>query len=113
MVNKKQYPIEKLVDDVEVKQRNTPWGDAMVNASSVDELLFKGSQRITKVQRVGVAFLGVAFVLCGVFFIGDLGSSSDSRSLAVLFGTGCLLLGCKFLWNSIRKNNPKKSRKNE
>jgi hypothetical protein len=114
MVNhsNKQHPIEKLVDDVEFKQRNTTWPDAMVNASSVDEILFKGSRRITKIQRVGIAILALAFILCGILFIGDL-SLGDNRWPAVLFGTGCLLLGFKFLWNSIRKNNPKKTGKDE
>jgi hypothetical protein len=112
-VRKNRHPIEKLVNDVEFKQRNTTWPDAMVNASRVDEILFKGCRHITKVQRMGVAILGLAFVSCGILFIGDLGLLSDSRWLAVLFGTGCLLLGFKFLWNSIRKNISKKSRKNE
>src|SRR5271154_6286003 len=66
----KQHPIEKLIDDLESKQHNTTWPETMVNAKGVDELLWKGSRRITKVQRVGVALLGLAFVLCGVLFIG-------------------------------------------
>jgi hypothetical protein len=105
-----KHPIEKLVDDVEFRQRNTTWPDAMLNASTVDEVLWKRSQRITKVQRVGVALLGLAFVLCGVLFIGDFGSHGDSRWLAIFFGTGCLLVGCKFLWNSIRKNDAPKAK---
>jgi hypothetical protein len=110
MADNPKHPIEKLVDNIEFKQRNTTWPDAMVNARTVDELLFKGSRRITRVQRVGVAILGLAFILCGIFFIGSLG---DSRLLEVLFWTVCLLLGFKFLWNSIRKNHLKKSDKNE
>jgi hypothetical protein len=104
-----QHPIEGLVKEVEFKQRNTTWPDAMVNAKDVDELLWKGSQRITKVQRVGIALLGLAFILCGVLFIGDFGSQSNSRWLPIFFGIGCILVGCKFLWNSIRKNDAPKA----
>jgi hypothetical protein len=112
-VPKEQHPIKKLVDEVEFKQRNTTWPDAMVNARGVDELLWKGSRGVTRVQRVGIALLGLAFVLCGILLIGDLGSRGDGQWLAILFGTGCMLIGCKFLWNSIRKNAPKKNRKDE
>jgi hypothetical protein len=107
-----KHPIEKLVDDVEFRQRNTTWPDAMLNASTVDEVLWKRSQRITKVQRVGVALLGLAFVLIGILFIGDL-DLGGSRLLPVLFGTGSLLIAGKLLWNSIRRNDPRKSRKDE
>jgi hypothetical protein len=107
-----KHPVEKLVEDVEFKQRNTTWPDAVVNASSVDEVLWKGSRHITKIQRVGVALLGLAFVLIGTLFIGDL-DLGGSRLLSVLFGTGSLLIAGKLLWNSIRRNDPRKSRKDE
>jgi hypothetical protein len=104
----KQLPVEKLVDEVEFKQRNTTWTDAVVNARGVDEVLWTRSRHITKVQRVGVAVLSVAFVLCGIWFIGnvDLGGR-----LSVLFGTVSLLAGAKLVWNSIRKNAPKEKQK--
>jgi hypothetical protein len=105
-----KHPVEKLVEDVEFKQRNTTWPDAVVNASSVDEVLWKGSRHITKIQRVGVALLGLAFVLIGILFIGDL-DLGGSRLLSVLFGTGSLLIAGRLLWNSIRRNDPRKSRK--
>jgi hypothetical protein len=108
-IPKKQHPIEKLMDDVESKQHNTTWPETMVNAKGVDELLWKGSRRITKIQRVGVALLGLAFVLCGVLFIGDFGSHGDSRWLPIFFGTGCILVGCRFPWNSIHKNDAPKA----
>jgi hypothetical protein len=108
---KKQHPIEKLVDDVEFKQRNTTWPDAMVNARGVDEVLWTRSRHITKVQRIGVAVLGLAFVLIGILFVGDL--DLGGGRLSVLFGTVSLLVGAKLLWNSIRKNAPKKHRKDD
>ena len=107
-----KHPIEKLADDVEFRQRNTTWPDAMVNASSVDEVLWKRSRHITKIQRVGVALLGLAFVSIGILFIGDL-DLGGGRLLSVLFGTGSLLIAGKLLWNSIRRNGPRKSKKDE
>ncbi len=43
-----------LLEEVSRRQRNTLWPDAMVNSSSVDALLWKGSPKATKVQRVGI-----------------------------------------------------------
>ncbi|MGH9595696.1 MAG: hypothetical protein ACRD3K_02755 [Edaphobacter sp.] len=102
----KQHPIEKLVEDVEFKQRNTTWPDAMVNASGVDELLFKGSRRITKIQRVGVAFLGLAFVLGGISILGSIDSTREGWWIGIPIATGIILVGCKLLWNGVRKNDP-------
>jgi hypothetical protein len=102
-----KHPIEKLADDVEFRQRNTTWPDVMLNASSVDEVLWKRSRHITKIQRIGVALLGLAFILIGILFIGDL-DLGRSRLLPVLFGTGCLLIAGKLLWNSMRRNDPRK-----
>jgi hypothetical protein len=107
---KTQHPIEKLVDEVEFKQRNTTWPDAMVNASSVDEILFKGSRRITKVQRVGVAILGVTIILTSVVILGSIDSTREGWWIGIPITTGFMLVGCKFLWNSIRKNDPPKSK---
>ena len=102
-----KHPIEKLADDVKSRQRNTTWPDAMLNASSVDEVLWKRSRHITKIQRVGVALLGLAFVLIGILFIGDL-DLGGNRLLSVLFGAGSLLIAGKLLWNSTRRNDPRK-----
>ena len=107
-IPKRQHPIEKLMDSVESKQHNTTWPETMVNAKDVDELFWKGSRRITKIQRIGVALLGLTLIAVGVLFIGDFGSDGDSRWLPILFGTASILIGCKFLWNSIRKNDASK-----
>jgi hypothetical protein len=101
-----QHPIEKLVDDVEFKQRNTTWPDAMVNASSVDELLFKGSPRMTKVQRAGVVIIGLAYIVVAVGLI----ILSGGNFIGVFIAIVGLFLGGKFLWNSIRKNDPRRTK---
>jgi hypothetical protein len=103
---KEQHPIEELVHEVKFKQRNTTWPNTMVNSSRVDEVLWKGSRRITRVQRVGVAILGIAFALCGIFILGSLDSTHEGWWIGIPFTTGCILVGCKLIWNSIRKNDP-------
>jgi hypothetical protein len=100
-----QHPIEKLVDDVEFRQRITTWPEAMVNASSADELMWKGSRRITKVQRIGVAIFGLVFVLSGISISSSFG---DGWWVVIPIATGFILVGCKLLWNSVRKNDPPK-----
>jgi hypothetical protein len=104
-----KHPIENLVDDVEFKQRNTTWPDAMVNASSADELMWKGSSRITKVQRVGVGLVGLFFVLASVSVLTNI--ARDVWWMGIPISTGCMLVGCKLLWNSIRKNDSPKAKR--
>jgi hypothetical protein len=103
---KKKHSIEELVHEVEFKQRNTTWPDAMINASRVDEVLWKGSRHITKVQRVGVASLGIALVLGGICIPGSIDITQEGWWIGIPIATGFILVGCKLLWNSIRKNDP-------
>ena len=104
--HKQQHPIEKLVVEVEHRQRNTTYPHTLVNARYVDTLLWKGSRRITKIQRVGVAVLGLSFLLIAVFFVG--GDRHDVSWLGLPFGLIVAGIGCKLLWNSVRKNSPVK-----
>jgi hypothetical protein len=101
-----QHQIEKLADEVEFRQRNTTWPDVMVNASSADELMWKGSRRITKVQRIGVGIFGLLFVLSGI----SVALSSEGFWLGILIATGFILVGCKLLWNSKRRNEPTRNK---
>jgi hypothetical protein len=102
--------IDELVSDVEFKQRNTTWPEVHVNASSADALMWKGSRRITKIQRVGVALFGLLFLLGGIS-IGSMSASFGGADvwLGVPIGIAFVGVGCKLLWNSIRKNDPAKS----
>jgi hypothetical protein len=114
MSTHEQHPIEKLANEVEFRQRNTTWPDAMVNASNADELMWKGSRRITKVQRIGVGLFGLVFLFLGVLFVlGGVGitnmSDGNFSLMEVLFGLASGGVGCKLLWNSIRKNELSKS----
>jgi hypothetical protein len=88
-----QHPIEKLVDDVEFRQRNTTWPEAMVNASSADELMWKGSRRITKVHRIGVAIFGLVFVLSGISISSSFG---DGWWVVIPIATGFILSAASF-----------------
>jgi hypothetical protein len=68
-MSKHHDPASKLYLDVEARQRNTIWPDTMANSRGVDELIFKGSPKATRVQRFGVFILGVLYTLAGVSFI--------------------------------------------
>jgi hypothetical protein len=105
-IPEEQHPIQKIADDVEFKQRNTTWPDVMVNASNADELMWKGSRRITKVQRVGVGLFGFVFVLCGISFANNF---HEGWWVGIPIGIGFALVGCKLLWNSVRKNDLSKA----
>ncbi|MGD0443948.1 MAG: hypothetical protein ABSA39_08425 [Edaphobacter sp.] len=106
---KDRHPIENLADDVRLRQRNTTWPDVMVNASSTDKLMWKGSPRITKVQRIGVALFGFLFVLGGLGIAISIRIDQGGWWLGIPIAAAFVLVGCKLLWNSVRKNVPKKS----
>jgi hypothetical protein len=80
----------------------------MVNASSADELMWKGSRRITKVRRVGVGLFGFLFVL------GSISVGASARFWPeYLLGVAVFFVGCKLIWNSVRKNDPPKTTKKD
>ena len=108
---KEQHPIEKLVHEVEFKQRNTTWPDAMVNASKADALLWKGSRQITKVQRIGVGTFGFLFVLGGVSIAAS--PRGEWWWIGIPIELGFIFVGCKLLWNSVRKNDPQREKRDE
>jgi hypothetical protein len=103
-----KHPIENLVEDVEFKQHNTTFPDVMVNASGADELMWKGSRRITKVQRVGVGLFGLVFVLSGISFLTVF--PREGWVMVIPVSTGFVVVGCKLLWNSVRKNDDQKAK---
>jgi hypothetical protein len=104
--HKQQHPIEKLVDEVKHKQSNVTYPDVLLNARNVDALLWKGSHRVTKIQRVGVLLLSLAFLLVGILFVSDV--NLGSPWLRLPFGLAAIGIACKLLWNSIRRNAPSK-----
>lgn len=97
---------EDLFTEMELRQRNTTFPDVMKNASSVDALMWHGSSRITKVQRVGVGLFGLVFILAGVFFAQN--SYQNGFWPAYLISGVLIGAGCKLVWNSIRQNAAKK-----
>ena len=93
--------LDRLVQDLEARQRNTLWPDAMVNGSSVDELLIKGSPKATKVQRVGIAIWGLLFLCFGAIF--ECIAFEKGEAFFVFFGILWLALGAKIFLNAFKR----------
>jgi hypothetical protein len=91
-----------VLEEVERRQRNTLWPDAMINSSSVDALLWKGSPKATKVQRVGIVIWGLAFLSIGAYFLFVLASEQHSPMAAVLGLLG-LALGTRITLNAFKR----------
>jgi hypothetical protein len=101
---------DHLIEDVRASQGNTLWPEAMVNSSSVDALLWKGSPKATKVQRIGIAIWGLTFASLGAFF--ELLASEKHEPFLVFFGLLWLALGAKILLNAFKRNpKPMKAKK--
>jgi hypothetical protein len=79
-----EKPHAQVLEAVERRQRNTLWPDAMVNRSSTDSLLWNGSPKATKVQRMGIAIWGVTFLSVGAFFVFALAREQHSLIVAIV-----------------------------
>ena len=106
---RRDNPHAQLLEDVERRQRNTLWPDAMVNSSSVDALLWKGSPKATKVQRVGMVVWGLTFLSLGVFFVFVLAPEQHSPMMAIL-GLFGLALGTRITFNAFKRPQKRKGR---
>jgi hypothetical protein len=93
---------DQLIQDVRARQQNALWPDAMVNSSSVDGLLWKGSPNATKVQRVGIAIWGLAFACIGAVF--EMTASEKHELFPILFGLPWLALGARLFLNAFKRN---------
>jgi hypothetical protein len=101
---------DHLIEDMRARQQNTLWPDAMVNSSSVDELLWKGSPKATKVQRIGIAIWGGTFALLGVVF--EMIASQKDELVPAVLGLPLLALGTKLFLNAFKRNpKPAKAKK--
>lgn len=100
----------RLLEEVESRQRNLLWPDTMLNASRVDALLWKGSPKATKVQRVGIAIWGLSFFALGGFFTFLQAPELHSPMIAVL-GLLLLALGTRVTFNAFRRQSRRTSLK--
>jgi len=92
-----------LIEDVKASQRNTLWPDAMVNSSSVDALILKGSAKATQVQRVGIAIWGLTFVCLGVVF--ECVAFEKGEAFSVFIGLLFLALGTTVFLNAFKRRH--------
>jgi hypothetical protein len=74
----------------------------MLNGVRVDALLWKGSPKATKVQRIGIAIWGLTFLALGTFFTFVLAPELHSPLLAII-GLLVLALGARVTFNAFRR----------
>ncbi|HTH52484.1 MAG TPA: hypothetical protein VL495_00955 [Edaphobacter sp.] len=103
-MNKDHHPIEELRDDIQKSQRNTLWPDVLHNSIRVDELFWKGSPRITPLQRMGIGLVALVFLSLGFLFLSE--SYNEQSWLTGLFSLVVFGIGGLFLRNAIRKKGP-------
>jgi len=93
---------ERFIEEIEAKQRNTIWPDAMKNSSCVDAFLWKGFPDAPLVQRMGAWIFGMFFLFSSLCFIEI---SYEKRSWVVFFSSiPILLLGVKVFLNGFRRH---------
>ena len=97
---------QRLVEEIEAKQKNTVWPDTMKNSRSVDEFLWKGSPDAPLIQRMGAWLFGIFFLLCG-FACLDLAYKSHSWA-DVIYSVAGFLIGGKVFLNGFRRHKAAK-----
>jgi len=101
-----QHPVDEMVDDLRVRQRNTVFSDGREAGRDTDALLWKGSEKLPKVQRVGIAVFGLVFLICAVCCAAI---AAESHSiLGALVSIAFLCVGARVLFNSIPKQKATK-----
>jgi hypothetical protein len=96
---------ERFRSYVEAKQRNIDWTDTLRNSSSVDALLWKGSERLTKIQRAGIWAFAMMFLFAG---IGLAFVAWEQRTgFALLLAAFSILIAARLIRNACRRNSPK------
>jgi hypothetical protein len=93
---------ERLVEEIEAKQRNTVWPDTIKNSSSVDAFLWKGSPDATLVQRIGAWIFGLAFMIAGLAILGI--THKELTWPDVLVSLIAFLIGGKVFLNGFRRH---------
>jgi dipeptide/tripeptide permease len=93
-------PHEHLLEEVKTRQRNTLWPDAMVNSSRVDALLWKGSAKATRVQRIAIVIFGMGFFSIGVCFL--FMASEQHSILEAAVSMILLIIGTRVAWNAFK-----------
>lgn len=79
------------IREVEAKQHNLVWPDAMRNNRGVDALLFKGDPNAPLVQRIGCWIFGCSMLFVTAFAFVEF---QQSRSTAFIpLGAGSALFG--------------------
>jgi hypothetical protein len=89
--------LEKTIADLQSRQRNIVWPDAVVNANRVNRFLFKGARDAPLIQRIGGLLFGIVFV------IGALANFSSSGSVVVkIVSLAIISVGVIFCVNAVR-----------
>jgi hypothetical protein len=93
---------DRFIEDVRARQQNTLWLDVMVNGSSVDGPLWRGSPNATKVQRIGIAIFGLAFGCIGAAC--ELGAYEKRELFLALYGLPWQALAARLFLNAFKRN---------
>jgi hypothetical protein len=94
---------ERFRQYVEAKQRNIDWPGAVRNSSGVDALLWKGSTRMTGIQRAGIWVFAVFFLFVA---IGTALVAWERRSAFVLLPAAfSFFIAARSIRNACRRNS--------
>jgi hypothetical protein len=100
--NRRTLDPQEFIHDVEARQRNILWPDALRNARSVDRLIFRGAPDAPLVQRIGIILFGLIYVCGGLVFLGF--ARAERSFWFSLFSLGWILLGIVVCRNGLKRH---------
>jgi Flp pilus assembly protein TadB len=101
-----QHPMDVMANDLRLRQRNIIFPDSREAGRDADALLWKGSDKLPGVQRVGIAIFGLFFVVAAVVLAAI--AAEGHSILGALVSIGFLCVGARVLFNSIPKRKSTK-----
>jgi hypothetical protein len=101
MAEEEQDKLQRMMDDLDAKQRNILWLQSLKNGRNVDAFLWKGAEKPTASMRIGAFLLGTIYLISALAIC--YASAEGGSIFGVLVSFGFLYLGARVLIKSIPK----------
>jgi hypothetical protein len=94
--------LERLREEAEAKQRGVLWPDMLRSGRTVDEFLWKGDPRATRIQRAGLGLFGTLFLILASVGVA-VGCTQDNwpgRAIGIAIGSLAGIAGIRYMRNA-------------
>jgi hypothetical protein len=102
---------DEMLKEIDRKQGAVEWPETLEAGRSVDEFLWKGDPKATRVQRVGLVIFGVGFLFLFVIAVVLTVVGRDWPDIigGLVIGTPSGIFAFRFLRNAFRRTSHRSS----